>query len=143
MIPENNRYLSGDQRFRPGNLILLPRNFWQILIIDKLSAKVVWIYPEGITKLPLKGDRLVRGHEAHMISEGLPGAGNILLFDNGLEGVRDYSIIREIDPISKETVWRYEDRKNFFGNAGGSVQRLTNGNTLISQDRGGGRLFRS
>ncbi len=140
LIPENHWFKVGDSRFKPGNLILLPRNFWQVLLIDKKTGDIVWKYPEGKTELPLKEDRLVRGHEAHMIEEGLPGAGNILIFDNGLDEVREHSIVREINPVTHQTVWRYE-ADGFYGHAGGSVQRLENGNTLISQDRGEARVF--
>ncbi|MCI5065425.1 aryl-sulfate sulfotransferase [bacterium] len=141
VLPENQWHENGDSRFTPGNLLILPRNFWQALLIEKSSGKIVWRYPREVTAVPLEGDRFVRGHEVHMIPPEYPGAGHILVFDNGLDGVREYSILREIHPVTLQTVWRYEDREHFYVPAGGSLQRLPNGNTFVSQDRGEGRVF--
>lgn len=142
VLPPNKHFDSGDTRFTPGNLLIIPRSFWTAYIIDRSSGEIVWSY-EGnhggsLEKLE---DGMVRGHEAHLIPKNLPGAGNILLYDNGLQNVRRYSIIREIDPLSGKSVWEYEDGPNFFSHGAGLAQRLPNGNTLISVDRGRGRLF--
>lgn len=66
---------------------------------------------------------IIGQHHAHMIPDGLPGAGNILVFDNGGWGgygrptftepdghnilKRDYSRILEIDPTTLEIQWQY------------------------------------
>ena len=96
-----------------------------------------------------------------MIPKGLPGAGNILLLDNGQPPVQDISragrtSILEIDPVAGEVVWSYEDdgyltsedpgyshnynEFKFFTAYTGSVQRLPNGNTFIGEALGG-RIF--
>lgn len=129
-LPENKWYQQGHSEFKPGNIITIPRNFWEAIIIDKASGKVVWRYGEDST------GGLIFGHEAQMITAELPGAGNVLIFDNGGKQ-RQYSIIKEINPITKEIVWSYSDPKNFFSPSGGSMQRLENGNTFISGDNGG------
>jgi Arylsulfotransferase (ASST) len=134
-VPENRWFDGGDSRFRPGNLFVMARNLWTAYLVDRETGGVIWNYEgdhENGTNLE---QGLIRGHEIHMIEKGLPGAGNLLMFDNGLADVRPYSIIREVDPTTKETVWRYEDREVFFSNAAGSVQRLPGGTTLISDDR--------
>jgi len=74
-----------------------------------------------------------------MISERLPGAGNILIFDNGGRK-RKSSVALEINPITKEVVWAYENGFEFYSRAGASLQRLPNGNTFISEDVRG-RVF--
>ncbi len=79
-----------------------------------------------------------------MIPQGLPGEGNILVFDNG--GIAGYpfllrfnSRILEFDPITLDLVWKYEN-PSFFSFYISSAQRLPNGNTLI--DEGSvGRIF--
>ena len=130
-VPENRWYRAGHAAFRPGNILLLPRNWSTVLIVEKTSGKVVWRYDGD--------DRggLGRPHEAHIIPEGLPGAGNLLLFDNGVGTHDGRSIIIEVNPVTKKTVWSYEAGETFFSRTRGAVQRLPNGNTLISEDRRG------
>ena len=83
-------------------------------------------------------------HEPHMIPQGLPGAGNILVFDNGAyspdEDHIGKSIVFEIDPVEKRIVWKYEAKGHawrFFNRSRSAAQRLPNGNTLISADNTG------
>lgn len=128
VIPENKWFTKlNDSRFKPGNVVILPRNWWTVLIVDRQSNNIVWRYT-GSYKGGLSG-----GHEAHIIPEGLPGAGNMLIFDNGRN--REKSIVLEINPATKEIVWKYE-AENFFSRSAGSAQRLPNGNTFISEDVG-------
>jgi len=91
--------------------------------------------------------QLVGQHHAHMIPAGLPGAGNILIFDNGgmpehrgdrpsvFPKHRGYSRVLEIDPITCEILWQYgtsSGAENFYSHFISSAQRLPNGNTLIT-----------
>ena len=85
---------------------------------------------------------------------GLPGAGNLLVFDN--KGPSGYpptylasqlgSRILEIDPIKKEIVWQYTALNsnqpvwNFYSSFISSARRLPNGNTLIDEGMNG-RIF--
>ncbi len=135
-LPKNKWYDSGDQRFKPGNLLILPRNWSTVFLIDKESKKIVWKYT-GKYKGGLSG-----GHEVHMIEKGLEGAGNILIFDNGRneENLNGSSYILEVNPITKKEEWVYDVGNDFFSYAAGSMQRLPNGNTLISEDVKG-RVF--
>jgi len=86
-------------------------------------------------------------HCCWWIPEGLPGAGNILAFNNG-EGARISEIVEIAPPRDDEgnyiieagqafgpgqPVWTYSDGRNFFSNHLGGCQRLPNGNTLISE----------
>jgi hypothetical protein len=95
-------------------------------------------------------------HDAHWIEDGLKGAGNILIFNNGrgrIDG--DYSSIEEIAlPIKKdgtykqkkskafgptEALWTYiaEEKDDFFSTSVSGAQRLPNGNTLICSGSAG------
>jgi hypothetical protein len=69
--PENHWYDAGDERFRPGNILLNARNINTIYLIDKETKEIAW-------------GGMAHAHEAEMIEKGLPGAGNIILYDNGL-----------------------------------------------------------
>lgn len=106
--------------------------------------------------------QIVGQHHVHMIQKGLPGEGNILLFDNGgqaglgkptpcaptgyCNATRGYSRVLEINPVTMERVWSYNDPSEFEGNIEAlsqmnqlfshycsSADRLPNGNTLITE----------
>lgn len=131
-LPENRWYRAGHKDFKPGNLVILPRNWSTVFIVDRDSGKPVWEYSGP------KNDRIKGGHEANMIPESLPGAGNILIFDNGNPPGKllrnGKSRILEVNPINEEIVWSYRPGLSFFSKAAGAAQRLPNGNTLISED---------
>ncbi len=141
-LPENKWYDGGDERFKPGNILVNARNIDTMYIVDRQTKKVVW---EGTHNY--KGG-MAHSHEPEMIEKGLPGAGNILIFDNGLfPRNRDHSgqtFIIELDPVSQEIVWKYEtdgySNMKFFSKTMGSQKRLPNGNTFIAEDNTG-RLF--
>jgi uncharacterized repeat protein (TIGR01451 family) len=98
-------------------------------------------------------------HDAHWIETGLPGAGNILIFNNG-SGRPDveYSSIVEITPpVDSQGVYSYtpgtaygpmtplweysaDPPDEFFASFISSAQRLPNGNTLVC-DGPIGRFF--
>ena len=104
--------------------------------------------------------RLFFPHAAHWIPDGSPGAGNVLIFNNGNEYPgfeRGYSSVDEIalpydgydyrlDAGSaygpNEIVWTYvaEPPESFYADHSANAQRLPNGNTLIA-DAPSGRIF--
>jgi hypothetical protein len=131
-LPPNRWHDAGDDRFRPGNVLISPRSLDTVYLIDRPTGKVVWAYT-GDYKGGLSGQ-----HEPYMIPKGTPGEGNILIFDNGASPWRDLahagtSIVLEINPVSKEVVWTYEQWQNFHACYTSSAQRLPNGNTLICE----------
>jgi len=134
-LPENRHYDAGDKRFKPGNILLSPRNLGFIFIVDKETKEVVWRYT-GNYKGGLAGQ-----HEPHMIEKRLPGEGNITVYDNGAPPLRSSahvgkSFILEIDPVTEEIVWKFEDGERFYSSFRSNVQRLPNGNTLICESEG-------
>ncbi|MED5609134.1 aryl-sulfate sulfotransferase [Pseudomonas sp. JH-2] len=158
----NRWYAAGDKRFAPDNLLFDSRNANFIAIIDKASGKVAWrlgpnlppIDPRNAQKLPRPVDQISGQHDAHLIPEGLPGAGNLLVFDNQGDagypsvqrGVISGSRVLEIDPLKNQIVWQYtaESSKQpgwaFFSSFISSARRLPNGNTLIDEGQNG-RFF--
>jgi len=94
--------------------------------------------------------RLFAQHDVHWIAEGLEGAGNLLIFNNGRgrEGGPFSSVDEIIVPFDpekgfhreegnawgpKEPVWQYtaDNKKDFNSNFISGAQRQPNGNTLI------------
>jgi hypothetical protein len=89
-------------------------------------------------------------HDVQWIPSGLSGAGNILIFNNGNQRTRPYSIVEEIAPplhtdgtydfsVSASRVWNYTapNPTDFYSTNISGAQRLPNGNTLICSGRGG------
>ena len=130
-LPPNQWFEAGDERFRPGNILVSGRNLDTIFIIDKMTRRVVWTYTNGLD----------RQHEAVMVSKGLSDAGLILVFNNGLEDRYAYrtSTVQAIDPVAAEVVWEYRS-ENFFSSVGGTAQPLPKNTTLITSSQGG-RVF--
>ncbi|MUI11770.1 ArsR family transcriptional regulator [Massilia dura] len=149
----------GDDRFHPDNIVIDSREANFIAIIDRKTGKVVWSLGPDFpaiagTKVPRPVDQLIGQHDAHIIPEGLPGAGNLLVFDNQGEagypkvspGIFPHSRVLEIDPVKKEIVWQYtavDSRQpawSFYSAFISSARRLPNGNTLIDEGMNG-RFF--
>ncbi|GEM_PF-1090828 len=162
--------------FHPENIIFDSRTSNYIGIIASLDhpegkwhkGEIVWRigpdYSLGNRENTLK--QIIGPHMAHMIPQGLPGAGNILVFDNGgvagfgalvpgLPGTypatyRDYSRIIEFNPKSLEVVWEYKNvaettrankvERKFYSMLISGAQRLANGNTMITEGMSG-RVF--
>ncbi|MBW1801725.1 MAG: aryl-sulfate sulfotransferase, partial [Deltaproteobacteria bacterium] len=161
----NKWYDKGDERFHPDNIIYDGRQTNTTGIISRKTGKIVWhLGPDfEATRALRKMGPTIGLHHAHMIPRGLPGAGNILIFDNGGYGgfgapnpsapygvnnvKRDYSRVLEINPINLKVVWQYDankagnrDKCKFYSDYVSSAQRLPNGNTLITEGAFG-RIF--
>jgi hypothetical protein len=142
VIPNNDL---NDDRFRPGNVIISYRNLNTFIVIDKNTHQIVW-------KSGPANHLTIGQHNAHMIPQGLEGAGHILAFDNGGSGgypavFRDYSRVVEIDPKApRPAAWIYTASKSgfqnwsFFSSFISGAQRLGGGNTLITEGTKG-RIF--
>jgi len=163
LLGPNKWFDKGDQRFHPDNLIWSGRNTNIIGITEKETGKIVWqLGPEYDTSAELKKLGWIIGqHHAHLIPKGLPGEGNILVFDNGGSAgygvpnpgapsgrniaIRGFSRILEFDPIVLEIIWRYPSAggrrggrdPGIFSGFISSAQRLPNGNTMITEGASG------
>ncbi len=138
-IPENKWFDQGDERFKPGNVLVSLRQLDLVLLISRDSKEIVWSYT-GNYKGGMSGQ-----HDSHMIEKGYPGAGNIIIFDNGSSPENDLahagcSFILEVNPVSEKEVWVYDNGQKFHSSFTSSVQRLKNGNTLINE-AAGNRVF--
>ncbi|MCK4274668.1 MAG: aryl-sulfate sulfotransferase, partial [Dehalococcoidales bacterium] len=166
-LSPNRWFDDGDQRFHPDNIIWAGRQTNITAITDKKTGKIVWQLGPDFTATPaLKNiGQIIGQHHAHLIPRGLPGEGNILVFDNGgyagygapnpgaPTGIdnarRDYSRVLELNPTTLEIVWQYPQRREgfmipgfntFYSSFVSSAQRLPNGNTLITEGQDG-RIF--
>jgi len=155
-VGPNRWFDQGDARFAPNNVIISSREASLLAIVGR-DGRIVWrLGPDFSASKELQAIRQIIGqHHAHVIPKGLPGAGNLLVFDNGgasgygfanpiaPEGrgafVRPTSRVLEINPVTLELVWSYTNPR-FFSTNISSAQRLPNGNTLVTAGAGG-RLF--
>jgi len=161
VVGPNHWYAAGDQRFHPDNLLIDARNANFIAIIERKTGKVVWRlgphYPAAsiesqlARKLPRPVDQISAQHDAQIIPESLPGAGNLLVFDN--QGIAGYppatvprtggSRVLEIDPVKNEIVWQYSGEDSggpawsFRSTHISAARRLPNGNTFIDEGQSG------
>ncbi len=156
-VGPNQWFDAGDKRFAPNNVIISSRQASVVAIVDRSSGKIVWqLGPDySISKEQRAIGQIIGQHHAHLIPKGLPGAGNVLIFDNGGSsgygapnaiapaGVGIYaratSRIMEINPVTLAVVWSYS-APNFFSTNISSAQRLPNGNTLVTEGAPG-RVF--
>jgi hypothetical protein len=152
----NKWFDGGDKRFDPDNVIISSRSASFLAIIAR-DGKIVWRMGPDFRETPelLAIGQIIGQHHAHLIPKGLPGEGNLLVFDNGgssgygapspiaPQGVnilaRATSRVLEVDPVTMKRVWAYTGAGFFSTNISGA-QRLPNGNTLITEGAGS-RVF--
>ncbi|MDR1134440.1 MAG: aryl-sulfate sulfotransferase, partial [Synergistaceae bacterium] len=161
----NKWYDAGDERFHPDNIIWDARNANILAVTSKKTGEIVWrIGPDFRENQEVeKLGWIIGQHHLHMIPAGLPGEGNMLVFDNGGWGGygspggtskngqnaahRDHSRVIEFNPITLEVEWEYTainsgfaDPFRFYSPYVSAAQRLPNGNTLITEGADG-RIF--
>ncbi len=112
--------------YGPDKVLVTIRNQDAFVIFDWNDERPVWAWGAGEMAAP---------HDATL----LPG-GNILGFDNGMG--RGWSRVVEVDPRTGEIVWEYRapDPGDFYSETRGAAQRLSGGNTLVTES-GRGRAF--
>ena len=83
-VGPNRWFDAGDMRFAPNNVIISSREASLMAIVGR-DGSIVWrIGPDFSASRELRAIRQIIGqHHAHIIPKGLPGAGNLLVFDNG------------------------------------------------------------
>jgi hypothetical protein len=153
-------------------ILLSVRNFSEIWVIDHSTTITEaaghtggdsgmggdllyrWGNPAAYNSGDAGDQQLFVQHDAQWIPDGSPGAGNILVFNNGQgRADGDYSSVDEIVPPvdgdgdytgygPSAPTWTYtaEPRTDFYAQNISGAQRLADGNTLIC-DGPAGRLF--
>ena len=159
-------------------VMLSPRHFSELWIIDRSATMEEarghsggnggiggdllyrWGNPRAYGHGTSEDQRLFWQHQTHWIPPGLPGAGNILLFNNGWEFAGDerhYSSVDELvppadgyhrapnspyPPLAPEWTYVAETPTDFYAPITSGAQRLPNGNTLIL-DGPAGTIFQA
>ena len=142
-------------------IVISVREFSELWIVDRSlppaeaaspAGDLLWrwgnpaAYQQGD---PAADRQLFHQHDVQWIEDGLPGAGNILIFNNrnNIDTDKEYSSILELEPPLRpdgsydweqdvEIVWSYR-ADGFLSRALSGVQRLPNGNTLITEGQRG------
>jgi hypothetical protein len=125
----------GDLRFHPDNIIVSLRSTNVSAIIARhdhpegqwAPGDVIWRvgpdYSEGNPEHKI--GQIIGQHHSHVIPQGLPGEGNVLIYDNGGRAgfgavvpgstrgtypntLRDYSRVVELNPVTMDLVWEYK-----------------------------------
>ena len=115
---------NGVSEMPDGNILLSFRANSTVVMIERRTGAVYW----KLGAPPLSGQ-----HAPHLLPNG-----HLLLFDNAphrLDHSFPFSRVIEIDPATKEIVWKYQDNPvwNFYSPRISNAQRLPNGNTLINE----------
>lgn len=168
MIPDWTHVNGVSYNAQLDQIMLSPREFNEVWIVDHSTTTEEakghtggrygkggdllyrWGNPAAYRAGGESDQRLFSQHDTHWIPEGLPGAGHMLVFNNG--GGRPggpYSSVDEIElPMDsdgnytrepgqpfgpKESLWSYvaENPEDFNAMLMAGAQRLPNGNTLI------------
>ncbi len=147
LVGPNHWFDEGHTELDPANIIYSSRNANFVLIISRATGQVVWrIGPDFAGRPEEKLGQFAGQHNPHIIPLGLPGAGNMLVFDDGgASGYggpedsdrysRNWSRVLEFNPITMDIVWQYGSESgadNMFSNILSNAQRLPNGNTVIT-----------
>lgn len=111
-----------DRAFRKGNLLVSMNRMGVVAVVSPRNGKVVWV----------RRTAPIGQHDPKLLPNG-----NMLIFTNHMEG--DASVVEEFHPKTGETVWSYRGSEDapFYSKYLGAVERLPNGNTLISESEGG------
>ena len=147
--------------------IALSSNYmWEVFIIDhSISAFEAqgdagdflyrWGNPKNYGRGSDEDTMLYAQHDVHWIPEGLPGAGNLMIFNNGATPERPYTTVVEFTPDMNadgsyslgadgaygptELAWEYNppEEERFFSWFISGAQRLPNGNTLVNHGADG------
>jgi len=96
-VGPNRWYDQGDTRFTPTNVIISSREASLLAIVGR-DGSIVWrLGPDFSESKELRAiGQIIGQHHAHLIPKGLPGAGNVLVFDNG--GASGYGFTNPIAP---------------------------------------------
>ena len=121
--PLDGRYAGRNPAFRRGNVLISLRELHAVAVLDPKRNSLVWALTDGWR----------RQH-----SPSLVGSGNLLLFDNEGAGL-GISRVLEVGTASGRTLWQYggASTEALSSKTLGYVQRLANGNTLITDSHRG------
>jgi len=116
-----------------GNILLSTRNFNEVTKINRQTGNIIWRLGGERNQFEFIDDnrRFARQHDAKRNT-----AGNLILFDNGVRLVPQYSSLVEYeldeDSLTATLIRRFSRDETVWSRIRGGVQGLPNGNHLIS-----------
>jgi len=116
-----------------GNLMISSRHMDEITKINRTTGDIIWRLGGKNNQFTFVNDpiKFSYQHAIRRISNG-----NITLFDNGNYHIPPFSraVEYKLDENNRKAtlIWEYRNNPTIYGLAMGFVQRLDNGNTLIS-----------
>ena len=132
-----------------GDIVSSSRHLDQVIKVSRATGDIVWRWgspsyldEDGLQINPTE-KTLGGPHDAHIIPEGLPGAGHMLCYDNAM--YRYLSRAVEVDVETGEVVWQSTPYPNYargrvpFSAFISGARRMPNGNTVICE--GGNSRF--
>ena len=121
-----------------GNLIISSRNLDEITKINRQTGELIWRLGGKRNQFSFINEEFnfSRQHDVRRLQNG-----NILFFDNGNYHTPAFSraveyTLDEINLVATK-VWQYRNNPDYYTGSMGSVQRLSNGNTLINWGKTG------
>lgn len=136
-----------------GDIMSSCRAMDMALKISRKTGDILWRWgnaayldkKSGNIEMRMNQNTFGGQHDVHVIPKGLPGAGHMLCFDNGM--YKHISRAVEVDMDSREVVWQSvkdgESRTSGripFSSFISGARRLPNGNTLLCEGQNG-RFF--
>ncbi len=115
-----------------GNIMISSRHIDEITKINTTSGNIIWRLGGKQNQFTFINDDIGFSHQhsVRVVSDS-----NIILFDNGNFHTPSFSraIEYRINEVNKTAtlVWQYRHSPDLYAQAMGSVQRLSNGNTVI------------
>jgi len=116
-----------------GNLMISCRHMDEITKINRSTGSIIWRWGGKNNQFTFVNDPIKFSHQ-HAIRR--IANGNVTMYDNGNFHTPHFSRAVEYN-LNEQTkvatlVWEYRNTPGIYGQAFGYVQRLNNGNTLIS-----------
>ncbi|MCB0726956.1 MAG: aryl-sulfate sulfotransferase [Ignavibacteriae bacterium] len=115
-----------------GNIMMSCRHMSEITKISRTTGDIIWRFGGINNEFTILNDSVefTYQHDIRRIANG-----NITMYDNGNFHTPNFSraVEYQLDETNKiaTLVWQYINDPVIYGNATGSVQRLSNGNTFI------------
>jgi hypothetical protein len=111
-----------DRAFGAGNFLTSMNRLGVVAVVSPRLGQVIWV----------RRTAPVGQHDPKILPNG-----NMLLFTNYKNG--ESSAVEEFDPVGGKVRWSYRGTEEhpFYSKYLGTAERLTNGNTLITESDGG------
>lgn len=138
-----------------GDIMSSSRHIDMGFKISRKTGEIVWRWGNaayldketGLLELRRNENTMGGQHDVHVIPKGLPGAGHMFCYDNGMYAFVSRAV--EVDMETNEVVWSSVADENALGYVSGRVpfstfisgaRRLPNGNTIMCEGQNG-RLY--